>query len=147
MKKVFLVLGLMVILFAGISMKTADTTIVTENPPPCWVNFEVSWSGSCTIIGVPSYYEVTVVILNVCNQTGVFYEQQQVTPPNLDTEICIENKLCSVDQLEKCFNVSITVKKISIKTGEVQCQGSTLLNLNCEELMALDNTSINIELN
>lgn len=147
MKKVFLVLGIIAILFAGTSMKASDTNVTTVNPPLCWVSFGVSWTGDCTLVDEQAYYEVTVNISNVCNQTGVFYEQQQVEPPKLNTKFCIEDQLCTVDQLTKCFEVYITVKKISTITGEVICKGKTLLKLNCEELMSLDSTWTNIELN
>jgi len=143
MKKVFLVLGLLVVFLLGSSMKTGE-------PQDCWINIGVSWDDDCSV----SYlykYQVSLQIFDLCSAqapelrfTG---NDMNVLPPQMTKNFCVEETLCTDDEIEKCWKVVATVRKVNAGTNEVICDGQTILLLNCKELLGLNNVEIGVPLN
>ncbi|MAE07781.1 MAG: hypothetical protein CL661_03350 [Bacteroidetes bacterium] len=141
MRKLLLVLSLLVLFFVGTGMKSLEA----QN---CWLEIDVDWYGDCVKVNTNTVYVVNVTVINECSDPDetVFTETQTLATTIENTTFCIEDALCTVDQLEPCFRIYFTIAKVHNVTQEIICsnQESTSL-LTCEQLMNFSSYSIPLD--
>ncbi|MBC8319120.1 MAG: hypothetical protein H8E34_00190 [Bacteroidetes bacterium] len=141
MRKLLIVLSLLVVFFVGTGMKSIEA----QN---CWLEIDVDWYGDCVKVNTNTVYVVNVTIINECSDPDetVFTETQTLATTIENTTFCIEDALCTVDQLEPCFRIYFTIAKVHNVTQEIICsnQESTSL-LTCEQLMNFSSYSIPLD--
>ncbi len=144
MRKLLLVLSLLIVFFVGTGMKSIEAQI-------CWIEPGVSWSGNCVYPDDNTVYVAKLVIWDECvNPSVIVFEEdppQTISTNYTQTDFCVEDVLCTIDQTSQCFKVIFTVAKVNVNTQAIICSGQTILYKNCEGLMALDGVSTNVVLN
>jgi hypothetical protein len=129
-------------------MKTSETM---ETPPPCWLEYSITWSGNCVYPDDNTVYYANLTIIDVCdNNNPVFSQTKDIETDEdpLEAEFCIEDALCTIDETTLCFRVVCTVQKRNKVTNAIICSGQTILpSKNCAGLLQLDGGSTDVQLN
>jgi hypothetical protein len=129
-------------------MKTSETM---ETPPPCWLEYSITWSGNCVYPDDNTVYYANLTIIDVCNNNNpVFSETQEIetTQNPLIADFYIEDVLCTLDEQQICYKLICTVQKRHKVTNAVICSGQeTLPTKNCAGLLQLDGGFKNVPLN
>jgi len=145
MRKLILVFSLLAVFFIGTGMKTAETN---EMPPPCWLTIEVDWIGDCVKVNTNTVYVINMTIIDECSDPPetVYSETQTLATTIENTTFCIDDALCTADELEPCFRIYFTLAKVHNVTQEIFCstQESTTL-LTCEYLMGYNTHTITLD--
>ncbi len=124
-----------------------ETSSKAENPPPCWINPEVSLKGDCVKFNENANYVVHMTIVDICsNPNNVLYDSTKTfLSDNSSTHFCVPNQLCTVDQTSKCFVVYVTAIKKDNTNGSIICSGQAAsATMNCEELMYFTDIIVNL---
>ena len=133
----FAILLIFAITFMASSYKTENNK-KSENPPPCWIEPTVNLTGECVKYNENADYVVHMTITDICsNPNVVLYDStKSFLSDQSSTTFCIPNQLCTVDQVTKCFVVTVTAIKKDNTTNTIICSGqNSTLSLDCEELM------------
>jgi len=145
MRKLFLVFSLLAVFFVGTGMKTSEKI---EIPPPCWLEIDVDWYGDCVKLNTNTVYVLNVTIIDECSDPHetVYSETQTLATTIESTTFCIDDALCTADELDPCFRIYFTLAKVHNVTQEIFCstQESTSL-MTCEQLMAFSSYSIPLD--
>ena len=136
MKNIYLIIGLLIVFFAGTGVKTVEAQ-------DCWIELGVTLEGTCVKVNHNTKYYINLTIIDVCdNNTVVHTANQVVLTTGTPEPFCVEDVLCKIDDQEVCYKVVFTVQKRHTITQAVVCSGQTILStVNCAGLMALDGGS------
>ncbi|RLD90006.1 MAG: hypothetical protein DRJ09_05580 [Bacteroidetes bacterium] len=132
--------------FMANSHKT-ETNKKSENPPPCWIQPTVTLSGECVKYNENADYVVNMKITDICsNPNVVLYDStKSFLSDQSSTTFCVPNQLCTVDQVAKCFVVTITAIKKDNTTNTIICSGQRQDGpFTCEELMTYTRTIVQL---